>query len=262
MPLIKGEIILLKSKNFLFKELVKRDFKQRYKRTALGMIWSVLAPLFDFIVMKLVFTHILGRTTPHYSSYLFAGILINNYFHEATNSGMTTLFANSGIISKVNVPKYIFLLSKNVASMINFGLTFLIYVIFLTIDNLHITWKFVLLLYPIVCLVIFNIGMGLILSALFVFFRDIQYLYGIFLKLQTYMSAIFYTIDSFPQEIQKLFYINPIFDYITYFRQITIYGTIPDMKLHILCAVWAFFVFIAGLIVYKVNNYKFVFYFS
>lgn len=225
------------------------------------MAWSILSPLFDFLIMKLVFTYLLGRSIPHYPAYLFAGILVNSYFHEATNTGMVSLVANSGIITKINVPKYIFLLSKNVASSINFCLTFLIYLIFLLVDHITFTSKMFLLVYPMLCLVIFNIGMGLILSAMFVFFRDTQYLYGIFLKLLTYVSAIFYTIDSFPEKIQQIFYLNPIFDYITYFRQVTIYSTIPDLRLHLLCAGWAILVFIIGCIIYKVNNYKFVFYF-
>ncbi|MGN0606545.1 MAG: ABC transporter permease [Oscillospiraceae bacterium] len=251
----------VKDYRFLFKQLVKRDFQKRYKKTALGMMWSVLSPLCDFIVMKFVFTYLFGRTTPHFSSYLFSGLLITGYFSEATSSGMNSLVANSGIISKINVPKYIFLLSKNVASIINFGLTFLVYCVFLIIDHITFTWKFVLLLYPVLCLVILNIGMGLILSALFVFFKDTSYLYGIFLKLLTYLSAVFYTVDRLPEKVQQLLYINPIYDYITYFRQITIYGTIPDAKLHIFCAAWALAVLAVGCVVYKVNNYKFVFYF-
>lgn len=251
----------LKDYKFLFKELVKRDFKQRYKRTFLGMLWSVLSPLLDFIVMKCVFTYFFGNSTPHYATYLFSGIMINNYFQEATNSGMFSLVANSGIITKINVPKYIFLLSKNVASLINLGMTFIVYFAFVLFDGVAITWKFLLLLYPILMLVIFNIGMGLILSALFVFFKDVQYLYSVFLKLLLYVSAIFYQVDRFPEEVRKLFYINPIYDYITYFREITLNAQIPSLELHVLCAAWALVVFVIGVIVYKVNNYKFVFYF-
>ena len=160
---------------FLFEELVKRDFKKKYKRTVLGMAWSVLSPLLTLLVMKLVFTQFFGRTTAHYTIYLFCGNLIFSYFNEATSQGMSSLMGNAGIFTKVNVPKYLFLLSKNVQTLINFGLTLCVFCVFCVLDHIAFTWKLVMLLYPIVCLVLFNIGVGLILSALFVFFRDIQY---------------------------------------------------------------------------------------
>ena len=150
---------------FLFEELVKRDFKKKYKRTVLGMFWSVLSPLLMLLVMSLVFTQFFGRSTPHYTIYLFSGQLVFSYFTDATNSGMSSLMDNSTIFSKINVPKYMFLLSKNVSSFINFCLTLVVFLLFVAIDGIPFRWTFLLLLYPIGCLVVFNIGMGLILSA-------------------------------------------------------------------------------------------------
>ena len=167
----------LKKYQFLFEELVKRDFKKKYKRTVLGMAWSVLSPLLSLLVMRLVFTQFFGRSTPHYTTYLFCGNLVFAYFNESATQGMSSLMGNAGIFSKVNVPKYLFLFSKNVQTFINFGLTLGVFFVFCILDHITFTWKFVLLLYPICCLVLFNIGIGLILSALFVFFRDIQYLW-------------------------------------------------------------------------------------
>ena len=108
----------LNKNRFLFSELVKRDFKQKYKRTVLGMWWSVLSPLLTLLVMRLVFTQFFGRNISHYTTYLFCGTLVFSYFKESTNGGMNALMANRGIISKVNVPKYMFLLSKNISSLI------------------------------------------------------------------------------------------------------------------------------------------------
>lgn len=250
----------LKKHRFLFEELVKRDFKKKYKRTVLGMLWSLLSPLLMLLVMSLVFTNIFGRTTPHYIIYLFAGNLVFTYFKDATNGGMNSLIANAGIFTKVNVPKYLFLLSKNVSSLINFLLTLIIFFIFVAFDGIAFTWKFLLLIYPICCLVIFNIGVGFILSALYVFYRDIQYLYDIFTMLLMYVSAIFYTIDAFPAAYQKLFYLNPIYVYITYFRSIVIGGVIPGIIVHILCLLYSLLVIVAGGWFYKKYNYKFLYY--
>lgn len=254
---------LLKKANqykFLFSELVKRDFKQKYKRTVLGMVWSALSPICSFIIMKFVFTHFFGRGE-HYTTYLFIGIMINSFYSESTNAGMFSLAANGGIISKVNVPKYIFLLSKNVSCIINFGITFLVFLVFAYFDKITFTPTMLLLIYPILWLIVFNIGVGLILSALFVFFRDIQYIYSIFQQLLYYVSAIFYTTDAMPEYMGKIFLLNPIYDFITYCRLVTIDGVVPDLTLHLLCAGYAIVMLVIGLIVYKVNNYKFVFYF-
>lgn len=223
----------LKKQSFLFEELVKRDFKKKYKRTVLGLLWSMLNPLMSLLVMALVFTQFFGRNMPHYIIYIFCGNLIFNYFREATTGGMQALTANAGIITKVNVPKYLFLFSKNISALINFGLSLVIFFMFVGIDGISFTWKFILLLFPIVCLVLFNVGMGLILSAMFVIFKDIQYLYDIFTMLLMYVSAIFYTVDVYPTNIQALFYLNPLYSFISYFRQIVIYNQTPSVQLHI-----------------------------
>ena len=102
----------LKSYQFLFEELVKRDFKKKYKRTVLGMAWSVLSPLLSLLVMRLVFTQFFGRSTPHYTTFLFGGNLVFEFFSDSTNQGMTSLMDNAYIFTKVNVPKYLFLFAK------------------------------------------------------------------------------------------------------------------------------------------------------
>lgn len=162
-------ILKMKKHQFLFEELVKRDFKQKYKRTVLGMGWSILSPLLTLLVLQIVFGFYFGQSIPHYTIYLFCGNLIFAYYRESTTGGMNSLMSNASIFSKINVPKYLFLFSKNVSSLINFGLTMLIFFAFVFFDGLPFTWKFIFLLYPVACLVVFNLGMGLILSALFVF---------------------------------------------------------------------------------------------
>lgn len=245
---------------FLFEELVKRDFKKKYKRTILGMAWSVLSPLLMLLVMKLVFTQFFGRTTPHYTTYLFCGNLIFSYFKESTNQGMSSLMGNAGIFTKVTVPKYLFLLSKNVQTLINFGLTLCVFFAFCILDHITFTWKFFFLLYPILCLVLFNIGVGLILSALFVFFRDIQYLWSVFTQLLMYMSAIFYTIEQYEYTTQCLFLLNPVYLFIRYFRKIVIEATIPTIWFHLLIAADVLIVVGLGCWMYKKYNTRFLYY--
>lgn len=245
---------------FLFSELVKRDFKKKYKRTYLGMIWSVLSPLLTLLVMRIVFTQFFGRNVDHYTIYLFCGNIVFSYFSEATGSGMSSLMDNASIFSKVNVPKYLFLFSKNISSLINFSMTFVVFIIFCIIDRVPFTPTFFALAFPILCLIIFNMGVGLILSALFVFFRDIQYLWGIFTTLLMYLSAIFYTVDVYSPVVQKLFLLNPIFVYIKYFRLAVLGGTLPSVQYHLLALGYALGAFLVGSLIYKVKNHKFLYY--
>lgn len=250
----------MKRYQFLFEELVKRDFKKKYKRTVLGMAWSLLSPLLTLLVMRLVFTQFFGESMEHYTTYLFCGNLIFACFSESTGLGMTSLLENADIFSKVNVPKYLFLLSKSIQGLINFGLTLLVFFLFCILDGITFTWKFVLLLYPICCLVLFNIGVGLILSALFMFFRDIQYLWSVFTQLLMYMSAIFYTIDHYSYTVQCLFLANPVYLFIRYFRKIVIEATIPTLWFHLLMLADVLFVLMIGCWMYKKYNHKFLYY--
>ena len=250
----------LKKNQFLFEELVKRDFKKKYKRTVLGMAWSVLAPLLQLLVMSLVFTHFFGRTTPHFVVYMFCGTLVFNFFSDATKGGMRALMDNAKVFTKVNVPKYLFLLSRNVQALINFGLILIVFFAFVAADHLPFTWKYICLLYPIGGLILFDIGVGMILSALFVFFRDIQYLYDVFTMLLMYMSAIFYNIDTYGETARKLFLLNPVYLFIRYFRKIVIEATIPSMWFHLLMAADVVIALGLGCFMYKKYNTRFLYY--
>ena len=245
---------------FLFEELVKRDFKKKYKRTILGMGWSILSPLLMLLVMRLVFTQFFGRTMPHYTTYLFCGNLVFSFFNESTTQGMSALTSNAKIFTKVNVPKYLFLFSKNVQCLINFGLTLCVFFIFCIIDRITFTWRFILLIYPIGCLVVLNIGLGLILSALYVFFRDMAYLWRVCVQLLMYMSAIFYSVDNYSPQVQRIFLLNPVYVIIKYFRVVVINSSVLSPLYHLLMAAYALIALGIGCWIYKKYNHQFLYY--
>ncbi len=250
----------LKQHQFLFEELVKRDFKKKYKRTILGMGWSMLAPLLMLLVMKIVFEQFFGRTVNHYTTYLFCGLLTFNWFSESTNSGMRSLFANAGIFSKVNVPKYLFLFSVNIQVLINFALTLLVFFAFCAIDGVPFTWRFACLVYPISTMLLFNLGIGMVLSALFIFFRDIDYLWTVALQLVMYGSAVFYTVDKMPSNMQLAFALNPVYRHIAYIREVVLAGSVPSLEAHLTLAGFALAAFLAGAFMYKHYNTRFLYY--
>ncbi len=250
----------LKKHQFLLEELVKRDFKKKYKGTVLGMAWSVLNPLLMLLVMRVVFTQFFGSAVDHYTTFLFCGNIVFSFFSEATSQGMTCLLDNAGIFTKVNIPKYLFLIAKDSQTFINFLLTLAVFFVLCIFDGIVFTWKFLALIYPIVMLVVFNLGVGLLLSALFIFFRDMSYLWGVFTQILMYMSAIFYPIESFSQTIQNVFLINPVYLFIRYFRKVVIDGMIPSVWFHLLMAFDALFFLAIGALMYKKYNHEFLYY--
>ena len=258
--LIEKYIHKLKKNWFLFQQLVSRDFKERYKGTVFGMGWSVLSPLLQLLVMRLVFTQFFGTNKPFYTTFLFAGVIVFSCYRECTANGMTALRSNADVINKINVPKFLFLLSKNVAGIINFGLTLAVFFIFAAFDGVTFSWRFLLLFYPVICLIILNIGVGFILSAMSVYFRDTTYLYSIFLVLLRYASAIFYDLDSSSVEMQRLFLINPVYDIIKYIRLIVIDGVVPSLPFHLLVLGYPLIFLAIGLLIYKKKNNDFIYY--
>lgn len=256
-----GNILHTFKKNqFLLEELVKRDFKQKYKRTVLGMGWSLLSPLLTLLVMRLVFTQFFGRDMAHYTTYLFAGNLLYSYFREATTGGMNALMSNAHIFTRINVPKYFFLLTKNVSAALNFLITLVVFLLFAALDGVVFRWTFFLMLYPMIMLTLMNIGFGMILSALYVFFRDVQYLYDIFTLLLMYLSAIFYTVDAYPVNIQQLFMLNPLYACIRYVRIVVLEGAVPSLAHHSLLLLYAAVLLFLGGMIYKKKNHQFLYY--
>ena len=250
----------LNKDRFMFAELVKRDFKTKYKGSVLGMLWSIISPLITLLVMRVIFSRFFGATIEHYTIYLFCGNVLFSYFNDATNYGMTSLLWNAHIFKKINVPKYLFLFAKNVQALINFGLTFGVFLIFCAIDGVPFTWKFLLLLYPIFVMIVLNLGVGLILSALHVFFRDVAHIWPIFTMLLMYASAIFYDVRQFGAVMQKLFLFNPIYQNIKYFRLIVLEQTIPSAGYHLMMLGTALLFLVIGCLIYYRYNWRFLYY--
>lgn len=250
----------LKKYRFLLSRLVKRDFIQKYKKNTFGVIWSVLNPLCEFLILMLVFRHMFGRDTPHFTTYLMIGVLFYNFYSNATTQGMQSLLNNSAIMNKIKLPTWLFPLSKNISATINFLITCVVLVIFMFIDHITFTWKLALLIYPVVLMFFFNMGLSLILASLFVFFKDTSHIYHIFNRLLYYCCAIFWTVDRFPEHLREMLKINPVYDFILYARTVIIDAQIPGMDVHLLMLGYTVAVFVLGLIVYNCNKNKFIFY--
>lgn len=249
-----------KKYQFLFEELVKRDFKKKYKRTVLGMLWSLLAPLLNVMILLVIFKHLFGRTQDHFIIYIFSGTVMFSFYTECTQGCMRALMANASIFTKINVPKYLFMFSKAIQAFINYLLTLVLYFVFCAFDGIKFGPHMLSLIYPMITSLVLCLGIGMILSALYVFFKDVEYLYSVFLTLLNYVSAIFYPVTIVPEQFRNLFYINPVYCYIQYFRVVTIDCQVPSWELHALCAFYALFFLAIGCIIYKRYNKEFLYY--
>ncbi len=262
MKIINNLKYTYKKYGFLLQQLVSRDFKVKYKRSVLGIVWSLLYPVLTMAVMALVFTRMFKFSTPgvNYLVYLMSGLVIFNYFSEASNLAMSSVVANFSLINKVYIPKYIFPISKCVFVGINFLLTLipLYAIIFITGTGINI--YHLLLPYAFLCMFIFTVGFGLILSTVAVFLRDMFYIYGVVLTLWTYMTPIMYDIAIISGPLQTIFKLNPLYWFIYFARDIILYNQVPGINVWIYCGLFAVVFLVLGIIIFKKNQDKFIYY--
>lgn len=249
-----------KHNHFLLAELIERDFIKKYKRTTFGILWSALSPLLLLLTMAMVFGAFFGRNTPHYTIYLFCGLLLFNYFSKTTTSAMRVLSENAAIYSKVPVPKTYFLISHSVAQFIDFLVSLLVFLIFVYVDGIAFRWNFLMALYPIICLYLINFGIGMFLSTLYIFFRDISYLYPVITRVIMYASAIFYDVSILPSVLRRLLNCNPLYMCVNYFRQLIIHSTVPSISYHLMLAGMAVFCLVLGGVTYRMCRDKIALY--
>lgn len=244
---------------YLMEQLIKRDFKARYKGTFFGVLWSLMSPFAVMLVQYLVFSRLFGRN-PDYVIYLLTGTTFFNFFNDSTVQEMFTLRQNAGIISKINVPKLTFFLSKAIACLINFFFVEVIYFVVLLLSDVRITPYCIGLVFPITLMFIMNMGIGYILSGLSLFFKDTQYIYNIFTNILLYLSAPFYYVSIFSETVQKLFYLNPVYCFITYARTVVIEARLPSFDLHLLCMFYALLAVTAAYLFNKKYSKRFIYY--
>lgn len=245
---------------FLIKQLVSRDFKTKYKRSVLGMAWSFLNPLMTMCVQYIVFSTLFKSSTPNYPVYLLSGIVFFNFFNEAVNMGMTSIIGNASLIKKVYMPKYIYPVSRILSSLVNFGLALIPLLLVMILTGTPPRPALLLLLFDVLCLVGFVIGMGLILATCMTFFQDTQFLWGVVSMMWMYLTPIFYTESIIPAKFLTLFHMNPLYQYITFARICIIDGVSPEPMAYLWCVLSSMVVLVLGIFVFKKNQDKFVLY--
>ena len=210
---------------FLLKQLVSANFKNKYRRSYLGILWSLLNPLLMMVIMSIVFSVVFRFSNiPNFQVYLILGQVMFSFYSEATQVCIMTIVGSGQLIKKVYLPKYIFPLSKVVFSLVNLGISFIAVFLVMAFYRVPLTINALYIPLIIGSYFLFALGIGLILSAMMVFIRDTQHLYSVLMMALGYLTPIFYSIDVFPRTFQIIFKLNPLYHYITAMRTTMLYG--------------------------------------
>lgn len=258
------DVEMFKKYKNLLGELTKKDVKLKYRSSWLGILWSFFQPLLNMIVLSVVFGGIFGKRGGDvicYPIYLFTGRLLFSFFTTSTKQAMISFRRNQAIIKKVYVPKYMYPLSSILSSFVNFAISLLclicVWIFFKATGlsgggNLSITPYALLCFVPMILLLMFSVGVGLILSVVSVYFRDIEYIWDVLSQLLFYMVPIIYHIDTIETEwIVNVIKINPLYSMIELFRSCILYGEIMDWHMLVYSAVIAVCSLIIGMVFFN-----------
>lgn len=245
---------------FTITSLVSRDFKLKYRRSALGVLWSVLNPLLMMIVLSVVFSTFFKFSIENYPLYVILGNVMFALMADSTSGAMNSIIESSSLIKKIRIEKLIFPLEKVLFQLVNFCISLIavaaVMIFFQVMPHVSLLALPLLLLY----VVLFSAGVGMALSALSVFFRDVCHLWGVVITAWTYATPLFYPVGLLPDWMQAAEAFNPMYHYVCYFRDIAMYNTVPGLTENLICLGMAAITFAIGFAVFKATEKKFILY--
>lgn len=254
-------IVNIKDNNnlFLLEQLVKKNFSSKYKDSYLGILWSVLRPLFMMIILTIIFSTMFSKSIPNYPVYLLAGRTLFRFFVGACGSSMGSLKGNKHILLQNPVPKYIFVLATVISAFIDLVISVLLLTVVMVATNAPFYFSLIpLSIFPIISLLMMVIGVSLILSVISVYYSDIQHLWGVFTQILLYSSAIFYPLEIIPQPYRQYIMLNPLLWTIDQFRHFIVFGDFPNSLNMFNSFVLSLIILIFGIIVFAKYSEKIV----
>lgn len=250
----------LKRDWFILSSLVSKDFKLKYRRSVLGVLWSMLNPLLMMIVVSAVFSYFFRFQIEHFPVYLILGQTLFSFMSEATTTSMSSIIDSAPLIKKIRINKALFPLEKATFALVNFAISLIAVALVMLFFQIPLTPCILMLPVLILFVYIFSLGLGLVFSALAVFFRDIVHLWGVIIAAWTYFTPLFYPIDILPDWALSFMAFNPMYYYVNFFREIALYGTMPGLKEILACAAFALIAIIIGIVVFKKMQKNFILY--
>ena len=261
MNLLKYRIKTFFKYQDLVRELVQRDLKLKYRRSFLGYLWSILNPLMIMVILVIVFSNMFRSDVTNFPVYLIIGQTLFNFMNESTTQAISSITGNASLLKKTYVPKYVFTVSKVTSSFVNtlfaMGALVVVFVVCRVTPNIYY------LMIPVILLqeYVFCLGLGMLLAQGSVFFRDIQYIYNALLTAWMYLTPLFYPIALLPDTLRDIVVtFNPMYFFITEFRQIVLECRMPDPYLIMAGTISAILAIVIGTWAFLKTQDKFILY--
>lgn len=242
----------------LLQELVARDIKIKYRRSVLGVLWTLLNPLCMMIVLSVVFSNLFKFDVENFPLYLLSGQVVFTFFSDSTTSSMTAIINNASLIKKIYVPKYLFVLSRVFSSFINLMASFTALLLVMVATRAELHWTVLFVPVPMLLLVGFCLGIGLILSAITVKFRDIMHLYSVFVTALMYLTPVIYPMSILPEWLYPIVRLNPITNILLMFRDVMLNNKGLDIVSLIVAIIEILIVLLIGLRVFYKSQDEFI----
>lgn len=243
----------------LLSELVRKDIKIKYRRSVLGILWSLLDPLLSMIVLTIVFSTLFHRIH-NYPIYYLTGYLAFQMFSSGSRQSMRTMISAAGIWKTIYVPKYLYPLSSVLSNFVTYLLSLIVLFAIMIVLNVPFTIYLIFASLPIFALIVLTFGVGLIMATLNVFFRDMEHLYGVFTMMLMYAMPIFYPPEIIPPSFRFLQTYNPLYQIIFCLRECFLYGELYPIESILFALGCAFGFLIIGLILLYKYQDKFILY--
>lgn len=245
---------------FILTSLVSKDFKLKYRRSVLGVLWSVLNPLLMMVVLTAVFSTFFKFQIENFPLYLILGQTLYTLMSDATSGAMSSIIDSAPLIKKIRINKFLFPLEKVSFATLNFVISLIAVAAVMLFFRIVPTVNIVFLPLIVIYVFVFSLGLGLLLAALSVFFRDVMHLWSVALTAWMYATPIIYPVDILPSWMMTIMQFNPMYYYVTYFRDIMLWNITPSLIDNLICLGFALLSLAIGYAVFKRQQKKFILY--
>lgn len=242
----------------LLNELTARDIKTRYRKSVMGVLWSLLNPLCQMIVLSIVFSNLFRTGIENFALYILSGQIIFNFFSESTSSAMTAIIGNASLIKKAYIPKYLFVLSRVLSGAVNVMSSFAALIVVMLVTRAEFHYTMILAIIPVMFTVLFASGIGLILASYAVKFRDLIHLYGVFITALLYLTPIIYPLSMLPGAVRKIVMLNPLSNLVIMFRNLALDGIMPSVTSVLVAGIECVMVIMIGMYVFYKKQDSFI----
>lgn len=261
----KANALEFKKSAVILTSMVVKNVKNQYRRSVLGILWTVLNPLLTMLVMAFVFSSIFGRNAiaMDYPVYVLSGNVVFSLFRGATTAALPSMVDNYDLLTKTRVPYSVFPVSQVFSAVVTFLFSLIALVIVMLVRmraGVQFFATMPMILFPwLPSITLFSAGIALVLCSIYVRFRDIKHLYSVLLTLWMYLTPVFYSVTILPGYVQDILKFNPMMHYLEYFREVLV-GIVPSWQEHVICYGMGLVSVLFGWLVFRSQRKKFVLY--